>query len=106
MVSINLPLGTGTTRRTPYVILAYMQVIDVVITALILNWMGGAEGNPIARQLTDLGAIGFLALLGFKLWIVHRLYKKQTGVRFISAVYGIVLANNLLFLILWLSQGI
>lgn len=88
-----------------YHALAGLQVLDVATTWVILaNWTARAEGNPIVAGLihhTGL-VVAMVALLVVKLAVVRVLYEKQTGVKLMSAVYGLVVANNLLFLGLWL----
>lgn len=88
-----------------YQALAGLQVLDVATTWVILaNWTARAEGNPIVAGLihhTGL-VVAMVALLVVKLAVVWVLYEKQTGVKLMSAVYGLVVANNLLFLGLWL----
>ena len=85
--------------------LAGLQVLDVATTWVILaNWTARAEGNPVVGTLihhTGL-ATAMVALLVVKLCVVWVLYEKQTGVKLMSALYSLVVCNNLLFLGLWL----
>lgn len=90
-----------------YKILGALQVLDVATTWFILhNWGERAEGNPVVAWI--IGTFGLsgamLLLLGFKLAVVYSLFAKQTGVKLISAVYSLVIINNLLFLFLWFSS--
>jgi hypothetical protein len=93
-------------RELPrYVMLAVLQVLDVATTWTILANVGHrAEGNPIVAGLIEHGGlvVAMLTLLAVKLAVVRVLYEKQTGVKLMSAVYGLVLVNNFLFLGLWL----
>lgn len=83
----------------PYAMLGALQVADVGLTAAVLA-VGGAEQNPLARFLTDLGWTGLALLLLIKLCLVCLLFQKQTPVKLASAVYTAVVANNLLMLAL------
>lgn len=88
-----------------YLALAALQVLDVATTWVILaNWTARAEGNPIVAGLIDHTGlvVSMIALLVIKLSVVRVLYEKQTGVKLMSAVYSLVVANNSLFLVLWL----
>lgn len=88
----------------PYVILAAIQVLDIVLTGFILHaWSERAEGNPIARVILETAGlpVGLAALLAFKLGVVWMLYSCQTGVKILSAIYALVIANNLYFLVGW-----
>lgn len=102
-------ITTTTTPRAvaPYRCLAWLQLLDVSTTWLVLDhWSTRAEGNPVAAALLHtLGLdVGLLLLLAVKLTVVWSLYRKQTGVRLVSAVYGAVIVNNLLFLALWAAS--
>jgi hypothetical protein len=99
-----LPVPKPRAVHRPYFILAVLQCLDVVLTCFILTfWAGHAqEGNPLARLLTDYGTPGFLILLAFKLGTVALLWYCQTRVRLASALYGLVVANNVVFLLGWL----
>lgn len=89
----------------PYMVLAWLQVADVFTTGLVLAyWAMRAEGNPIARFFTDNGTAGLAVLLILKLAMVWLLWWCQTRVRLASAVYGLVVANNVLFLALWFAR--
>lgn len=88
-----------------YQLLALLQVLDVATTWTILaNWGARAEGNPIVATFIDSAglSLAMVALLVTKLAVVWVLYEKQTGVKLMSAVYSLVIANNVLFLALWL----
>ena len=101
---------SGATTAPPralglYLALAGLQVLDVATTWVILaNWTARAEGNPIVAGLIDHTGlfVAMIALVVVKLAVVRVLYEKQTGVKLMSAVYSLVVANNLLFLGLWL----
>lgn len=85
--------------------LATLQVVDVASTWIILaNWTARAEGNPVVSELIHRSGLvaAMLTLLVVKLAVVFVLYEKQTGVKLMSALYGLVVANNLLFLGLWI----
>lgn len=91
----------------PYRCLAWLQLLDVSTTWLVLDhWSARAEGNPVAAALLHtLGLeVGLLLLLAVKLTVVWSLYVKQTGIRLVSALYGVVIVNNLLFLVLWAAS--
>lgn len=93
-------------RTRPYLILALLQVLDVTTTWVILaHWSQRAEGNPVAAAvLGSLGlTLGLIVLLVFKLSVVWLFWRCQTGVRLASAIYGLVITNNLVFLALWLA---
>ncbi len=101
--------GPSTTIDRPvlqrYLLLAALQVLDVVTTWTILaNVSTRAEANPIVGGLIHHGGltVAMLTLLAVKLAVVRVLYEKQTGVKLMSAVYGLVIFNNALFLGLWL----
>ena len=84
-----------------YQLLAGLQVADVATTYVILaNFAAHNEGNPVVAAFinhTGLAAAMF-TLLVIKLAVVYVLYEKQTGVNIMSAIYGLVLFNNLLAL--------
>lgn len=91
--------------QRPYRFLLWLQALDVLTTTFILTWWSErAEGNPIARVFTNMGATGMILMLAFKFAIVLALYRKGTGVKIMSTIYSLVIANNLLFLILWWAQ--
>jgi hypothetical protein len=100
----------ATTRETSsdlnrYLLLAALQVLDVATTWTILaNVSTRAEANPIVAGLIHHGGlqVAMVTLLAVKLAVVRVLYEKQTGVRLMSAIYSLVIFNNLLFLGLWL----
>ena len=84
-----------------YQLLAGLQTADVATTWVILgNFASRSEGNPVVASLishTGLMA-AMVALLVVKLAVVFVLYEKQTGVNLMSAIYGLVIFNNLLAL--------
>lgn len=86
-----------------YQLLAGLQVADVATTWVILaNFTTKAEGNPVVGAMihhTGL-QVAMVALLVVKLAVVYVLYEKQTGVNLMSAIYGLVVFNNLLALVL------
>lgn len=93
------------TKVRPYQLLAGLQFLDVATTWFILiHWTERVEGNPIAAALLGWVGIdlGCLILLAFKLGLVYAVYRKQLGVKLVSALYTAVVLNNLLFLYLWL----
>jgi len=101
------PSTRDTVRVHGYVILAVMQIMDVLTTWFILSrWGERAEGNPVVAWVIGNVSLGpaMVMLLAIKLTVVWALFRKQTGVRLISALYGLVLVNNLLFLVLWLAN--
>ncbi len=84
-----------------YRLLAGLQVADVATTWFILgNFSARAEGNPVvATVIHHTGLqVAMIALLVVKLAVVYVLYEKQTGVNLMSAIYGLVVFNNLLAL--------
>lgn len=92
------------THRSRYLMLASLQVLDVLLTGFILAaWSERAEGNPIARFMIEKGGLfgGLAIILALKLFAVWMFYACQTGVKIAAAVYSLVLVNNLLFLGLW-----
>jgi len=92
----------GPARATGrYRFLAGLQVADVATTWVILaNFSSKAEGNPVvATMIHHAGLqVAMIALLVVKLAVVYVLYEKQTGVNLMSAIYGLVVFNNLLAL--------
>ncbi len=92
---------SATQSVTPYQMLAGLQVADVATTWVILaNWSTKAEGNPIISTFIHHGGLmtAMVALLVFKLSVVYVLYEKGTGVNLMSALYSLVIFNNLLAL--------
>lgn len=90
----------------PYQQLAALQGLDVATTWLILgSWSTKAEGNPVVAAFIEAGglSVAMVTLLVIKLAVVYVLYEKQTGVNLMSALYGLVVFNNLLALVLLLS---
>lgn len=111
MAERTLTLTATTTPREErtsiwrYRLLATLQFFDVATTWWILNyWETRAEGNPIVAEAIHLSGLplAMVALLVFKLSVVYVLWEKQTGVKLMSAIYTLVVVNNLLFLFLWL----
>ena len=104
-VHVHLTPDTSGREVRRYVALAGLQVLDVATTWVILaNWTARAEGNPVVGTLihhTGL-ATAMVALLVVKLAVVFVLWEKQTGVKLISAIYSLVVFNNLLIGALWL----
>src|SRR3546814_898932 len=92
----------ATSRRAGrYQLLAGLQVADVATTWVILaNFSTKAEGNPVVAQMIHHGGlqVAMVALLVVKLAVVYVLYEKQTGINVMSAIYGLVVFNNLLAL--------
>jgi hypothetical protein len=96
-------LASRTRRRDTgrYQLLAGLQVADVATTWVILaNFTHKQEGNPVVATMIDHAGlqVAMLGLLVLKLAIVYVLYEKQTGVNIMSAIYGLVIFNNLLAL--------
>ncbi len=84
-----------------YQILAGLQAVDVATTWVILaNFSARAEGNPIIGAFIHHGGllVAMTCLLVFKLAVVYVLYEKDTGVNLMSALYSLVVFNNLLAL--------
>lgn len=95
------------TERRPYIALGLLQVLDVAMTGVILyHWGEHAESNPLARFiLTNWGLwLGMTIMLILKMSAVGFFYICQTGVKIVSALYSLVIANNVLFLGLWAWQ--
>jgi hypothetical protein len=89
-----------------YQMLAMLQVLDVLTTWVILSrFSERAEGNPIVAGLIHHGGLelAMLSLLAVKLTVVFALYRKQTGVKLMSAIYSAVIVNNVLALVLSLT---
>jgi hypothetical protein len=88
-------------RAGRYQFLAGLQVADVATTWTILaNFSSKAEGNPVVGTMIHHAGlqVAMVALLVLKLAVVYVLYEKQTGVNLMSAIYGLVVFNNLLAL--------
>jgi hypothetical protein len=90
-------------RDARYALLILLQTIDIATTSLILSW-GGAEQNPLAKLLTSAGLSGLIALLLLKLLLVWRVYERGIQVRLVTAIYGVVVTNNLFFVALYLTN--
>ena len=90
-------------RDALYALLILLQVLDVATTTLVLSW-GGTEQNPLAEVLTSAGPNGLIALLLLKLLLVLRLYERGIQVRLVTAIYGVVVTNNLFFVALYLTN--
>ena len=104
MTDLAIPLERPLDR--PYRILALLQALDVATTYFLLTqWSLRAEGNPIAAHLFgSLGiGVGCLVLLWVKMAVVVSLWRKQTGVRFVSVIYGAVIVNNLILFGMWFT---
>lgn len=87
----------------PYILLAVLEVLDVLTTGIILNiYVGVREGNPLVATLfhhTGL-LIGLGILLVAKLAAVALFWDTQFPVKIANAIYGLVVFNNLLILVL------
>ncbi len=96
------PASPATARAVGrYQLLAGLQVADVATTWVILaNFSTKAEGNPLVAQMIHHGGLqlAMVGLLVVKLAVVYVLYEKQTGINIMSAIYGLVVFNNLLAL--------
>jgi hypothetical protein len=90
-------------RDARYALLILLQALDIATTTLVLSW-GGTEQNPLAELLTSVGPSGLVALLLLKLLLVWRVYERGIPVRLVTAVYGAVVANNLLFVAIYLTN--
>lgn len=101
-IALSIPVPQGASR---YRILALLQALDVATTWYILDqFTHRAEGNPVvATLIANSGLpVAMLFLLVVKLSVVQVLHSKGTGVNLISGVYGLVVFNNLLALVLTL----
>ena len=90
-------------EATRYQLLGGLQVLDVATTWVILdNFTSRAEGNPVVATFIHHSGlqVAMLTLLVIKLAVVYVLWEKQTGVNLMSAIYGLVVFNNLLVLFL------
>lgn len=90
---------------TRYYMLALLQILDVATTWYILtSWSKSAERNPLIKSIIDTVGIdrGLFIILLFKLGVVALFYYCQTGVKLASAIYSLVIINNVLFLALYL----
>lgn len=90
-------------EATRYQLLGGLQVLDVATTWVILdNFTNRAEGNPLVATFIHHGGlpVAMVTLLVLKLAVVYVLWEKQTGVNLMSAIYGLVVFNNLLVLVL------
>lgn len=95
------PVARPVRRAGRYQFLAGLQVADVATTWVILaNFSSKAEGNPVVGTMIHHAGlqVAMVALLVVKLAVVYVLYEKQTGVNLMSAIYGLVVFNNLLAL--------
>ena len=90
-------------RDARYALLILLQALDIATTTLVLSW-GGTEQNPLAEMLTSAGPSGLIALLLFKLLLVWRMYERGVQVRLVTAIYGVVVTNNLFFVALYLTS--
>lgn len=94
-------------RTRPYALLATLQALDVLTTWWILHhWSTRSEANPIAHWVFNSFGLhaGIFMLATVKLSCVYSLYNRQSGVKLITALYSLVIFNNLLFLALWLAS--
>lgn len=102
-----LPVILPPTQRVKvrqYVFLAALQVLDVGLTGFILHgWSERAEGNPIAGFILETNGLwlGLAVMLIIKLSVVYLWYACQTGVKAATVIYGLVIGNNILFLLAW-----
>lgn len=95
--------GAPDHRVGAYQVLAGLQVADVATTWVILStWTSRSEGNPVVATFIDHGglSVAMLCLLVLKLSVVYVLYEKGTGVNLMSALYALVVFNNVLALTL------
>ena len=91
---------------TRYEVLALLQVADVLTTWVLLGVASGlTEGNPVVDLFIDRIGLwqSMLFLLVVKLGVVYSLWRKGTGVRLVSALYGAVVFNNALALAILLG---
>lgn len=98
------PKATPRVVHKPYITLSLLQVLDVVTTGIILGVFVGAgrEGNPLVStifQHTGL-MVGLMVVLLLKLGAVGVLYWAQFPPRIPTAIYGLVVFNNALILVL------
>jgi hypothetical protein len=90
-------------RDARYAFLILLQAIDVATTTLVLSW-GGTEQNPLAEILTSAGPSGLIALLLLKFLLVLRLHERGINVRLVTAIYAVVVTNNLFFVAVYLTN--
>lgn len=105
--TVTLVNGPNVVGGRRYLILAALQVLDVATTWWILrHWTARGEANPVVRAVIETVGlnVGCIMLLAAKLGIVYLLYRRDAGVKIVTAIYTIVIANNLLFLALWYWQ--
>lgn len=99
-----LPRRAARTVRKPYVVLALLQALDVALTGIILGVYVGAgrEGNPFVSTIFDHAGLilGLAIILVLKLGTVGVLYWAQFPAKIPNAIYGLVIFNNVLVLIL------
>lgn len=103
-----LPVRKPREVHRPYAIFAALQVLDVATTGFILtHWPIRSEGNPLVAALFEGAGLsaGLALVLAFKLAVVYLLWTCQTKIRVLSAIYSLVIVNNLLFLFLYFTQG-
>jgi hypothetical protein len=104
--TLAVPAASRADRAVPrragrYQLLAGLQVADVATTWVILaNFSTMSEGNPVVATMIHHGGlqVAMVGLLVVKLAVVYVLYEKQTGINIMSAIYGLVVFNNLLAL--------
>lgn len=102
-----LPVAKPRVIHKPYIFLAALQALDVATTGWILHhFSSAAEGNPIVAAFFNTAGlgIGLGLLLALKLGVVGLLWNCQTGTKIANAIYGAVILNNLLFLLLWATS--
>lgn len=91
----------------PYLWLAALQVLDVATTWMVLRWFAEAnEANPLVDFLFNTVGLttGLVALLALKLSVVYTLWVCQTKTKIAIAIYSAVIANNVLFLVLYITS--
>lgn len=99
------PAPKPRTEHRSYVLLAVLQLVDVVTTGTILyHHTSAQEANPIVDTIFSTAGLGtgLVVLLALKLMMVYTLWTCQTNVRWGNAIYAVVAGNNILFLALWL----
>lgn len=100
-------MNTEPSVYKPYLALAALQVVDVLTTGWILShFTDASEGNPVVGHLLDgVGLpLGMMMILVLKLAVVYSLWTRQTGAKIILSIYTLVVLNNLLVLLLWLTS--
>lgn len=99
-----LPRRAKRTVHKPYVVLALLQVLDVLTTGIILGVYVGAgrEGNPLVSTIFEHAGliVGLAIILALKLGAIGVLYWTQFPAKIPNAIYGLVIFNNALILLL------